>query len=83
MALDGLNKFAYAASGSVINRSRINLSHRHLLTMNSGDLVPICNLEVLPGDTFDISTSIVCRGLTPIVPVMDNSFLDIYYFFRS
>lgn len=81
MALDGLNKFAYAASGSVINRSRIDLSHRHLLTMNSGDLVPICNLEVLPGDTFDISTSIVCRGLTPIVPVMDNSFLDIYYFF--
>ena len=81
MSLDGLNKFAYAASGSVINRSRIDLSHRHLLTMNSGDLVPICNLEVLPGDTFDISTSVVCRGLTPIVPVMDNSFLDIYYFF--
>lgn len=81
MALDGLNKFSYANSGSVINRSRIDLSHRHLLTMNSGDLVPICNLEVLPGDTFDINTSIVCRGLTPLVPVMDNSFLDIYYFF--
>lgn len=81
MSLDGLNKFAYASTGSVINRSRIDLSHRHLLTMNSGDLVPICNLEVLPGDTFDISTSVVCRGLTPLVPVMDNSFLDIYYFF--
>lgn len=81
MALDGLNKFAYAASGTVINRSRIDLSHRHLLTMNSGDLVPICNLEVLPGDTFDINTSVVCRGLTPLVPVMDNSFLDIYYFY--
>ena len=81
MALDGLNRFAYANSGSVIQRSRIDLSHRNTLTMDSGDLVPILNVDVLPGDTFDISTGIVCRGLTPLVPVMDNSFLDIYYFF--
>jgi hypothetical protein len=43
--------------------------------------VPIYVDEVLPGDTFEMSTSAIIRGSTPIFPVMDNANLDIYYFF--
>lgn len=81
MALDGLNQFAHAPTNNVINRSRFDRSSSYKTTFNSGDLVPVFIDEVLPGDTFDLSTSFVCRGITPIVPVMDNSFIDFYYFY--
>lgn len=37
--------------------------------------------EVLPGDTFDITTAKVVRSQTMLTPVMDNMYLDTYYFF--
>lgn len=37
--------------------------------------------EVLPGDTFDITTSKVVRLQTLLTPVMDNIYLDTYFFF--
>jgi hypothetical protein len=37
--------------------------------------------EVLPGDTFDITTSKVVRSQTLLTPLMDNMYLDTYYFF--
>lgn len=49
--------------------------------MNTGDLVPFYIDEVLPGDTFDMKTSVLCRMSTPIFPVMDNAYLDTYFFF--
>lgn len=36
---------------------------------------------MLPGDTFSMDTSFMCRMTTPIFPVMDDCFLDYYYFF--
>uniref|UniRef100_A0AAU8BAG2 Major capsid protein n=1 Tax=Dulem virus 197 TaxID=3145674 RepID=A0AAU8BAG2_9VIRU len=81
MALDGLNRFAKAPQDRLKSRSRFDRSHQHKTTIKSGALVPIFLDEVLPGDTFDLETSFVIRGLTPIVPVMDNSFIDIFYFF--
>lgn len=37
--------------------------------------------EVLPGDTFNVSTAKVVRSQTMLTPIMDNIFLDTYYFF--
>jgi hypothetical protein len=37
--------------------------------------------EVLPGDTFSIDQAAIIRMTTPIFPVMDNCYMDIYYFF--
>lgn len=50
-------------------------------SFNFGQLIPFYVDEVLPGDTFTIKTSKVCRLSTLITPVMDNMFLDTYYFF--
>lgn len=50
-------------------------------SFNFGQLIPFYVDEVLPGDTFTIKTSKVCRLSTLITPVMDNMFLDTYYFY--
>lgn len=64
-----------------IQRSTFDRSSGHKTTFNAGKLVPIYVDEVLPGDTFEMKTSAIIRGSTPIYPVMDNANLDIYFFF--
>lgn len=64
-----------------IQRSTFDRSSGHKTTFNAGKLVPIYVDEVLPGDTFEMKTSTIIRGSTPIFPVMDNANLDIYYFY--
>lgn len=64
-----------------VPRSRIPLPFQIKTSFNFGELCPFYVQEVLPGDTFDLKTSFVARTQTPLVPVMDNSFLDYYYFF--
>lgn len=64
-----------------IQRSRWKTNKRVLTTMNAGELVPIYNTEILPGDTLSIDTSSLIRMSTPIFPVMDNCYMDVYFFF--
>ena len=64
-----------------IRRSKLKMPYRHLTTLNTGDIVPIFRKEVLPGDTFQLNESMVIRMTTPIAPVMDNAWIDTYYFF--
>lgn len=64
------------------SRSRFNLSHGHKTTFNVGDLVPIEVREVYPGDTITCSMNAVVRLTSQYIrPVMDNLFLDVYWFF--
>ena len=35
----------------------------------------------MPGDTFNITTSAVVRLQTPLTPIMDNMYMDTYYFY--
>lgn len=64
------------------SRSMFDLSHKCLTSMNVGDLVPVFLEEVYPGDTFKITGNCVCRTSSPLIrPVMDNLFLDVYYFY--
>lgn len=46
-----------------------------------GQLIPFFVDEVLPGDTFKLSTSMLARLSTPIVPFMDNLWLRTEFFF--
>lgn len=64
-----------------IRRSKFTRNHSHKTTFNAGKLIPIYVDEMLPGDTFSMDTSIFCRMSTPIYPVMDNAYMDYYYFF--
>ena len=64
-----------------IQRSRFDRSSSVKTTFNVGDVVPFYVDEVLPGDTFDIKTSKVIRMQSLVTPVMDNIYLDTYFFF--
>lgn len=64
-----------------IQRSSFDRSFGFKTTFNEGYLIPFFCDEVLPGDTFKLKTSVLARLSTPIVPVMDNMFLDMQFFF--
>lgn len=64
-----------------ITRSRFKRRQNVKLTLNAGQLIPFYVDEVLPGDTFSIDQAAIIRMTTPIFPVMDNCYMDIYYFF--
>jgi len=50
-------------------------------TLDAGNLVPIFVDEVLPGDTFIMREHMFGRLATPLKPLMDNMYLDTFYFF--
>lgn len=64
-----------------ISRSVFDRSSGHKTTFDGGLLVPFFVDEVLPGDTFDVNATIFARLATPVVPLMDNIFLDTFFFF--
>uniref|UniRef100_A0AAU8B8Q1 Major capsid protein n=1 Tax=Dulem virus 142 TaxID=3145619 RepID=A0AAU8B8Q1_9VIRU len=64
-----------------IGRSTFDRSHSVKTSFNVGDVVPFYIDEVLPGDTFDVDTSRVVRMQSLLTPVMDNIYLDTYFFF--
>ena len=77
------SKSHFSATDNRINigRSRFDRSSWWKGTMATGSLVPFYIDECLPGDSFDMKTSVLCRMATPLFPVMDNAYLDTYFFF--
>lgn len=63
------------------SRTRFNRDQTVLTTFDSGKLIPFYVDEVLPGDTFSVDTSAIIRMTTPKYPVMDDAFIDFYYFY--
>jgi hypothetical protein len=74
------NRFS-AIPRAQIQRSVFNRSHDYKTTFDSGYLVPFYVDEVLPGDSFKLNCSLFCRLATPIVPFMDNLYLETFFFF--
>nr|WNN13433.1 MAG: major capsid protein [Microviridae sp.] len=64
-----------------IGRSKFNRSHVLKTTFDEGKLIPIFVDEVLPGDSFKLKVTTFTRMATPIFPVMDNLYLDTFFFF--
>ncbi len=64
-----------------LSRSTFDRSASVKTSFNAGDIVPFFLEEVLPGDTFNIKSSKVVRMQTLLTPMMDNVYLDTYYFF--
>lgn len=50
-------------------------------SFNAGKLVPIAVREVLPNTTIKLDLHAVVRGITPLAPVLDNAYCDVYAFF--
>lgn len=61
-------------------RSVFDRSHGHKTTFDAGWLIPFYVDEALPGDTFKMNASIFARLATPVAPVMDNMFMDTFFF---
>ncbi len=64
-----------------IPRSSFDLSHGLKTTLDAGLLVPILSLECLPGDTISCRATLFGRLATPIKPILDNLFLETFFFF--
>ena len=64
-----------------IPRATFNIQTGHKTTIDAGALYPILVEEVLPGDTFNLSMTAFARLSTPIFPLMDNLYIDSFFFF--
>ena len=64
-----------------IPRSSFNLSHGTKTTFDADYLVPMGVWDVIPGDSWNVKSTIVARLATPLHPLMDNLYIDTFYFF--
>ena len=64
-----------------IPRSSFNRQHTHKTAFDAGYLIPVFVDEVLPGDTINLKMTAFGRLATPIFPVIDNLYLDSFFFF--
>lgn len=69
------------APAMYMRRTKFDRSHVYKTTFNAGKLIPIFVDEVLPGDTTRMSVNYFARLATPIKPIMDNIYLDWFFFF--
>lgn len=64
-----------------VPRSSFDRSHSIKTTFDAGKLIPFYCDEVYPGDTFNAKCNVFIRMATPVVPAMDNAYLDTFFFF--
>ena len=69
------------APAMYMKRTKFDRSHVYKTTFDSGKLIPVFIDEVLPGDTSRMSVNYFARLATPIKPIMDNIYLDWFFFF--
>ena len=81
MSRNANSRFAINPTDIDISRSTFDRNCSIKTSFNVGDIIPFYVDEVLPGDTHQIDTSKVVRLQTLITPMMDNLYLDTYYFF--
>lgn len=64
-----------------LERSSFDRSHGYKTTFDAGYLIPVCLEEILPGDTVAMDATFFARVATLLYPIMDNIFLDTFWFF--
>ncbi|WNK14888.1 MAG: major capsid protein [Microvirus sp.] len=64
-----------------VPRSKFAMRQTRKQAFNASELVPIMCEEVLPGDTWAHTESIMARLATPIAPAVDDIDLETWYFF--
>ena len=63
-----------------IKRSSFKRPNTNKLSFNASDLIPCYWDELMPGDTVKMKMAEIIRMQTPIFPVFDNAYLDVYFF---
>lgn len=69
------------APAMYMRRTKFDRSHVYKTTFDSGKLIPVFVDEVLPGDTCRLNVRYFSRLATPVKPIMDNIYLDWFFFF--
>lgn len=69
------------APAMYMRRTKFDRSHVYKTTFDSGKLIPVFVDEVLPGDTSSLSVRYFSRLATPVKPIMDNIYIDWFFFF--
>ena len=69
------------APAMYMRRTKFDRSHVYKTTFDSGKLIPVFVDEVLPGDTSSLRVRYFARLATPVKPIMDNIYLDWFFFF--
>src|SRR5574341_1604650 len=64
-----------------IPRSSFDMQTAYKTTFDGGYLVPVFLEDVLPGDSFRLKMTAFARMATPLYPLMDNLYLDSFFFF--
>lgn len=64
-----------------ISRSQFISPYKYTSAIDAGFIYPFFMEEVLPGSSFNDSFTLFARLATPIKPIMDNLYLDTFYFF--
>lgn len=64
-----------------IPRSGFKIDSSYKTTFDAGLLIPVYCEEVLPGDTFNLRATMFARIATPVVPIIDNLYLESFFFF--
>lgn len=64
-----------------VPRSAFRRNAGYKTTFDVGKLVPVLCEEVLPGDTVQLDMTAFARMSTPIFPVMDNMYMESFFFF--
>lgn len=81
MSRNQQSRFALNPTNIDMSRSKFPRHSSVKFSFNVGDVVPFYVDEVLPGDTFNVKTSKVVRMQSLLTPIMDNIYLDYYFFF--
>lgn len=78
-----LNSESYFSELPKLNteRSIFHMPFEHKTSFDVGQVIPLACVEVLPGDTFKVKTSIVARLQTLLTPIMDNVNLELSAWF--
>lgn len=79
--MSNTNHFSAADVGITMKRSSFYRPSIHKTAFSAGKLIPLYCDEILPGDTISLDLDAVIRASTPLHPVMDNSYLDVFCFF--
>lgn len=76
-----MNQFVLNPTNLDLQRSIFPRPSQNKTSLVTGKLIPIYFDEILPGDTVTMDMASLIRGATPIAPVMDNAYCDIFWFF--
>lgn len=69
------------APSVAMERSTFLIHDEHHTSFDAGKLYPILFKEIYAGDTFSLDMAATVRMATPKFPVMDNCYVDTYFFF--